>query len=166
VIHSSTNVILLAFVTLWSLVVISGRRLLLWLLLILSLSTIPLVLGGLHVALGAIVGIMSHFATLEATIGLNWVVVPDWCSWCVARMILLLARCALSLLIVTLQLLLGALTLLILLIVSTLSSRTRRKTLRRAVAGAGVATGLPLRLELALLFTQFLALALQAYSFI
>jgi len=77
-IHSSTNVVLLAFVTLWSLVVISGRRLLLWLLLI--LSTVPLVLGGLHVALGAIVGIMSHFATLEAAIGLNWVVVPDWCS--------------------------------------------------------------------------------------
>jgi len=70
-IHSSTNVVLLAFVTLWSLVVISGRRLLLWLLLILSLSTVPLVLGGLHVALGAIVGIMSHFATLEAAIGLN-----------------------------------------------------------------------------------------------
>ena len=64
------------------------------------------------------------------------------------------------------RLLLGALTLLILLIVSTLSSRTRWKTLRRVVAGAGVATGLPLRLELALLFAQFLALALQAYSFI
>jgi len=79
-IHSSTNVVLLAFVTLWSLVVISGRRLLLWLLLILSLSTVPLVLGALHVALGAIVGIMSHFATLEAAIGLNLVVVPDWCS--------------------------------------------------------------------------------------
>ena len=81
-------------------------------------------------------------------------------------MILLLTRCALSLLIVMLRLLLGALTLLILLIVSTLSSRTRWKTLRRVVAGAGVAIGMPLRLELALLFTQFLALALQAYSFI
>ena len=81
-------------------------------------------------------------------------------------MILLLTRCALSLLIVTLRLLLGALTLLILLIVSTLSYKTRRKTLRRAVAGAGVATGLPLRLELALLFSQFLVLAVQAYSFI
>ena len=81
-------------------------------------------------------------------------------------MILLLTRCALSLLIVMLRLLLGALTLLILLIVSTLSSRMRWKTLRRVVAGAGVAAGLPLRLELPLHFTKFLALALQAYSFV
>ena len=71
-----------------------------------------------------------------------------------------------SLLIVTLRLLLGALTLLILLIVSTLSSRMRWKTLRRVVAGAGVAAGLPLRLELPLHFTKFLALALQAYSLV
>jgi len=78
----------------------------------------------------------------------------------------LLIGSGLSLLIVTLRLLLGALTLWILLIVSTLSSRTRWKTLGRAVAGAGVAARLPLRLELPLHFAKFLALALQTYSLV
>jgi len=45
-----------------------------------ALSTVPLVLGGLNLALGAIVGIMSHFTTLKIAIGLNWIVVADWCS--------------------------------------------------------------------------------------
>ena len=72
-IHPATRVVLLAFVTLRSLVIVSR---LLWLLLILPLSTVPLVLGGLHIALGTIVGIMSHFTTFEVAIGLNWIVVP------------------------------------------------------------------------------------------
>ena len=36
--------------------------------------------GGLDVALGTIVGIMSHFTTLKIAIVLNWIVVADWCS--------------------------------------------------------------------------------------
>ena len=79
-IHPAMHIVLLAFVALWSLVVVSGLLLLLWLLWILPLSIVPLILGGLHVALGTIVGIMSHFTTLEAAIGLNWVIVPHWCT--------------------------------------------------------------------------------------
>ena len=80
-IHPATHIVLLAFVALWILVVVSGLLLLLlWLLWILPLSIVPLILGGMHVALGTIVGIMSHFTTLEAAIGLSWVVVADWSS--------------------------------------------------------------------------------------
>ena len=55
-----------------------------------------------------------------------------------------------------------------LLIVSTVSSRTRRKTQGRAVAGASVVTRVPLRLrlKLPLLFTKFIALALQTYRLV
>ena len=77
-IHSSTNVVLLAFVTLWSLVVISGRA------VVVVVDSVFVhcssSFGGSARCAWAIVGIMSHFATLEAAIGLNWVVVPDWCS--------------------------------------------------------------------------------------
>ena len=74
-IHPATHVVLMAFVALRGLIVIS-RLLLLLLLLILPLSTIPLILRGLHSTLGTVVGIMSHFTTFEVAIGLNWIVVP------------------------------------------------------------------------------------------
>ena len=81
-------------------------------------------------------------------------------------MILLLAGGALSLLGIALRLLLSTLRLLILLIISTLSSRMRWKTLGRVVAGASVATRVALRLELLIHFAKFLAIALQAYSLV
>jgi len=81
VIHPATHIVLLAFVALWILVVVSGLLLLLlWLLWILLLSIVPLILGSLHIALGTIIGIMSKFTTFEIAIGLNWIVVVDWCS--------------------------------------------------------------------------------------
>ena len=77
-IHPATHIVMLAFVALWSLVVVSHLLLLLWLLRILPLPIVPLILGSLHIALGTIISIMSHFTTLETAIGWHWIVVADW----------------------------------------------------------------------------------------
>ena len=78
-IHTAMHVVLLAFVSLWGLVVVSG--LLLWLLLLVwPLTVIPLILRSLHSMLGTIVGIMSQLTTFETSVGLNCRVVLDWRS--------------------------------------------------------------------------------------
>jgi hypothetical protein len=141
-VHSAFTLVLLIFI----LHITIGRR-------ILVKPLVVVLLGCLWIVLWAIVGIMTNFSTLEASVGLNWgdlIIIPGWCVHGISLMILLVTiRPLTGLRIVPLLVLVlvDSLTLLsrashLIIAIPTLISKAKLRTLRV------VSSSIPARLSL------------------